>query len=93
MHFIFPQNYFFNTKLFGVIDYSTAILNIILWLIIFLIIKNLIIPLIIKISIFIIICFPFLLISIIGLNNENILYVFTYLFKFLKSKKIYLYNK
>ena len=29
MKFIFPQNYDFNTKIFGFIDYSTAFLNII----------------------------------------------------------------
>ena len=29
MKFIFPQNYKFNNKLFGIIDYSTAIVNIV----------------------------------------------------------------
>ena len=29
MKFIFPQNYNFNSKLFGFIDYSTAILNVV----------------------------------------------------------------
>ena len=29
MKFIFPQNYCFKNKLFGIIDYSTLILNII----------------------------------------------------------------
>ena len=29
MKFIFPQNYNFKSKLFGVIDYSTAIFNVI----------------------------------------------------------------
>ena len=36
MKFIFPQNYNFNNKLFGFIDYSTLILNILWGLIIFL---------------------------------------------------------
>lgn len=93
MNFIFPQNYNFNTKFLGIIDYPTAITNLILWVIMFFFLKILPITFTIKISIFIIICFPFLLISILGLNNENITYVFSYLFKYLKSKKIYLYTK
>lgn len=93
MIFIFPQNYNFNTKLLGIVDYPTAIINLLLWIIIFFILKILNITFIIKISIFIIICLPFLLISILGLNNENLLYVLSYLFKYLKSKKLYLYTK
>ena len=37
MKFIFPQNYSFNTKLFGLIDYQTAILNLCCWVITFVI--------------------------------------------------------
>ena len=35
MKFIFPQNYKFNNKLFGIIDYSTAIVNIVWYVFIF----------------------------------------------------------
>ena len=35
MKFIFPRNYNFKSKLFGIIDYSTAIVNIIYDLFIF----------------------------------------------------------
>ena len=39
MKFIFPQNYNFKNKLFGIIDYSSLIFNIIWDLIIFLFIN------------------------------------------------------
>ena len=93
MKFIFPQNYRFQTKLLGFIDYQTAILNFVWWFIIFLITKIFMLDLFTKIIIFIITCFPVLLISLFGFQQENILYVFRYLFSFWKSHKIYLYKK
>ncbi len=93
MKFIFPQNYNFNTKLFGIIDYSTAFINIIWWIIIFCILHFLFNDLTLKIIIFIITCFPIFLFSVIGFNHENIFYVIKYLYKFAKSNKIYLYKK
>ena len=80
MKFIFPQNYNFKNKLFGVLDYNTVIANII-WALIILIFINIFFQnLNIKIFLFIIFCFPFLLLSIFGFNGENILYVFSYIF-------------
>ena len=71
MKFIFPQNYDFSTKLFGLIDYSTAILNII-WSGFILIIINFIFEsLNIKIFLFIILSFPVLLFSVIGINRRK----------------------
>lgn len=93
MKFIFPQNYSFNTKLFGLIDYQTAILNLCCWGITFVITSLLKLNLFSKIIIFIIFCFPILLISIFGIHQENILYVFCYIFNFIKRPKIYLYQK
>ncbi len=93
LKFIFPQNYNFNNKLFGVIDYTTAIFNIVWFLIIFLLVNIFFSSLIIKIIIGIIFYFPVLLLSIIGFNGENIVYVFSYLFNFVKKQKIYFYNK
>lgn len=93
MKFIFPQNYSFKNKLFGVIDYTTFILNIIWALFIFCFINLFFNNLNIKIFIFIIFCLPVFLFSIIGFNHENILYIFIYIFKYLKSIKLYLYNK
>lgn len=93
MKFIFPQNYNFNNKLFGFIEYSTLFLNAIwgvfIYFISFIFSGN--IPL--RISLFIILFFPVLLFSIIGFNNEKIIYIIKYIFIFFKSPKYYLYKK
>lgn len=93
MKFIFPQNYTFKNKILGFIDYSTALINIIWYLIIFLILNFFIFNITLKISLFIVFCLPLFLISLIGFNNENILYVIIYMLKFLKNRKIYFYSK
>ena len=93
MKFIFPQNYNFENKLFGIIDYNTAIANLLWYAIIFLFIQFFCNDLQTKIFIFILFCFPFFLISITGLNGENILYVFKYLLKFAYKPKLYFYTK
>ena len=93
LKFIFPQNYNFNNKILGVIDYSTAIFNII-WIVLIFIIFNLILNnLILKIFFCIIFCFPILILSIAGFNGENIIYVFSYLIRFIFKQKLFLYNK
>jgi len=92
MKFIIPQNYDFSSKLFGILDYSTVIFNV-LWCLFVFSITNFIVPsLYIKAFVIIIFCFPVLLFSIIGFNHENILYVFLYVFKFLYNQKVYLYK-
>lgn len=53
MKFIFPQNYDFNTKIFGFIDYSTAFLNIIFAIILYFFLHIFIKNLSLKICIFI----------------------------------------
>ena len=93
MKFIFPHNYRFKNKLFGIIDYSSLILNFI-WDFIILFFINLIFKdLNIKIFIFILFCFPVFLFSIIGFNHENIIYILVYIIKYLRSHKLYLYSK
>lgn len=93
MKFIFPQNYNLKNKLFGIIDYSSLFVNIIWDLFIFCLINLIFNNLTLKIFIFIILCMPLFLFSIIGLNNENIFYVLSYLLKFIFSNKIFLFNK
>lgn len=93
MKFIFPQNYSFKNKLFGVLDYSTAIVNVIWCTFIFCLCNLIFKSLDIKIFLFVVLCLPLLMFSIVGFNHENILYVIMYVIKFLKSQKIYLYNK
>lgn len=93
MHFIFPKNYNFKQKILGFIDYSTAILDTIMGFIIYFFINLLFTNLNVKIYIFISLFFPILLISILGINKENFISVFTYMFKFIKNQNIYLYNR
>ena len=93
MKFIFPKNYDFNTKLFGLIDYSTAILNVVWSVIVFVIINIIFKSLNIKIFLFIICSFPVLLFSIIGINGENVIYVFSYVIKYILKQKLYFYEK
>lgn len=93
MKFIFPQNYRFKNKLFGIIDYSCLILNIIWGFIIFTFVNFIFHDINLKIFIFILFCFPILLFSIIGFNHENIIYIFIYLIKYFKSNKYYFYSK
>lgn len=93
MNFIIPKNYKFKPKLFGLIDYQTAILDTI-WAAILYVIVNIIFSTIsLKVYFFIGLFLPVLLFSIIGINHENILSVLIYLFKFYKNQKIYLYKK
>lgn len=92
MKFIFPQNYNFKNKLFGTIDYSIIIINLIWDLFIFLIISffnnlNL------KIFLFFVFCFPLFLFSFLGFNGENITYVFKYIFNFIIKDRLLFFNK
>ena len=93
MKFIFPQNYNFKNKILGIIDYTTLIFNII-WIALIDFLLNIIFNnLNIKIFFTIIFCFPIIILSLIGFNGENILYVFSYMFKYIFKQKLYLYNK
>lgn len=93
MKFIFPKNYDFKSKLFGVFDYLTIIIDIIYFLFIFSICNLLFKDIYIKIFIIISLCFPVLLLSIVGLNNENVFLVLIYILKYFLKPKLYLYNK
>lgn len=93
MKFIFPQNYNFKNKLFGLIDYSTVVLNVFWYVFIYFAINIFIFNVNVKIFCFIVFCFPLTLLSIIGFNHENIIYVFIYFFKFIINTKLYLYIK
>ena len=93
MKFIFPQNYTFTNQLFGFIDYSTLILNILWGIFCYFFVSIFAFSIAIKISIFIVLFFPFLLLTIIGFNHEKIFYILHYLFIFFKSPKLYLFKK
>ena len=90
MKFIFPQNYNFKSKLFGVFDYSTIFLNLFWDFFIFI---NLFNNLNIKIILFLIFSFPIFIFSISGFNGEKITYVIKYIFNFLLKKKLLFFGK
>ncbi len=93
MKFIFPQNYDFTNKIFGFIDYPTALFLLCWSCCIILILHIFINNLTLKFVLFIIFCFPLFLFSIIGFNNENILYVLSYLLKFAFKRKCLFFDK
>ena len=93
MKFIFPQNYDFKNKLFGIVDYSTAFVNLLWYSLIFLFVHFLFKSLMVKIFVFIVFCFPLLLFTLAGFNGENIIYVFSYLLHFYFKPKLFLYKK
>ena len=93
MNFIFPENYNFKNKLFGIFDYTTVVINLIWGFILFKFSTILPFNINIKISFFIIFYFPLFLFSLFGFNNENIFYFFSYMIKFIASRKVYFFSK
>lgn len=93
MKFIFPQNYNFKNKILGFIDYSTAFVNLLWYGFVFIFINLFFHNLTLKVFVFVIFCFPLFLLSFAGFNGENIVYIFSYLFRFLVRPKLFLYKK
>ena len=93
MKFIFPQNYKFNSKLFGLIDFQTAVVSAIWAGIMYLIINLLFKSLYIKVCVFIITVFPVVIFSIVGVNGENIINVAIYMTKFIMRRRLLFYRK
>lgn len=92
MKFIFPQNYNFKNKLLGIIDYSTAFINLLWYGIIFILVNFIFSNLTLKLFFFIIFCFPLLLFSFVGFHGENIISFLTYIIRFYAKPKLYLYK-
>lgn len=92
LNFIIPRNYNFKNKILGIIDYPTAIINVILLFFIYklscLFFNNLFNRLIIVILFY----FPFLLLSIFSYSNESFIFTFYYIFLYLINPKLYLYK-
>lgn len=93
MKFIFPQNYNFKTKILGLIDYQTAILNITWGGLIYFILNIIFKSLNIKIFLFIILVFPMLIFSVVGINGENLITIVIYMSKFIFKPKLLFYSK
>lgn len=93
MHFIFPQNYNFKSRLFGLFDYPTLFFNII-WFVFLFAISNLCFPNVeIKIAFCIALYLPVFIFSFIGIRGENLFWTIFSVFSFIKNRKIYFYNK
>ena len=92
MKFIFPLNYNFKPKILGILDYNTALLNIIWDIFVFCFVSLIFNNITVSIFIIIILCFPIFLFSIIGFNHENIVYVLSYLLKFFLYRCVYIYK-
>lgn len=91
--FIFPQNYTFTPKLFGVIDYPTAIFCIIWCIFIFFIFNLIFDSLQFIISFSIIAILPVIIFCFVGFNGENISSVIKYMFIYLVRPKTYVFSK
>lgn len=92
MTFIIPQNYNFKPKLFGILDYPTALLNVSIIVILILFLRLIPFALVVKCIIFIVCYLPLFLVSIFGFYNENFILIFLYVFKYLISPKVYIYK-
>lgn len=93
MHFVFPKNYNFKPKLLGIIEYTTAIIDSIIALFLYIFVNFIFTSINLKIYFFITLFFPIFLISILGINKESIVSVFIYMFKFIKNRNVYLFEK
>lgn len=93
MKFIFPQNYHFKNKIFGIIDYTTAFVNLVWYIFVFTIVHFLFQSIQTKVTLFILLCFPLFLFSFAGFHGENIVDVFSYLFQYFRKQKLYFYSK
>lgn len=93
MKFIFPKNYKYNAKILGFIDYTTAVVDLIIGVILFFIVNLIFTSLSTKIYVFISLFFPVILFSIIGTNGENIILYLISIIKFMKNRKVYFYIK
>ena len=93
MKFIIPQNYNFKNKIFGIIDYSTAFLNISWYSIVFVILNFFLTDWNVKMFLLISFCLPMTIFSLVGFSGEPIIYVFKYLLKYFFRPKLYLYKK
>lgn len=92
MKFIFPKNYNFKNKIMGVIDYSTAIFNIIIFVLVYFIVSIFVKNITLKVFFIILFYLPVFLFCIFGSNNESIVMIFFYVIKFLLKPKLYLYK-
>lgn len=93
LKFIFPQNYNLKLKLFGILDYSTAIFDVVWCLSIFFIFQLIFHSIKISIVFSIVLCLPVLIFSIVGFSGENMGSIIKYMIIYLIKPKFYVFNK
>ena len=93
MKFIFPKNYNYNMKILGFISYTTALIDVIIGIILFGIVNLFFDTISLKIYFFIGLFLPILLFSIFGINKESFIDVTRYIYRFIKNRRVYLYDK
>ena len=93
MKFIFPKNYKYRAKIFGFIDYVTAIVDLIIGIILFFILKIFVMKISTRIYIFTIVFIPIVLFSIFVSDGENIIIYLIRIIKFIKRRGVYFYSK
>ena len=91
MKFIVPKNYNYHLKILGVIDYPTAIFNLVILALLWIALSPFLTNIFRKTAVVIILYLPILLITIVESQNESPVYRMYYLLKFLLRPKIYLY--
>ena len=91
MKFIIPKNYNYHLKILGIIDYPTAIFNLLILAFLWIALSPFLTNILRKTAVVIILYLPILLITIVESQNESPVYRVYYLLKFLLRPKIYLY--
>ncbi len=91
MKFIIPKNYNYHLKILGVIDYPTAIFNLIVLFLLWTGLSPLFTDILGKTAVVIILYLPLLLITLVESQKESLVYQIYYVLKFLIKPKIYLY--
>ena len=90
--YIFPKNYNFKNKIGGVIDYPTAIFNLLFLFLLYKFISIFKLTLTSKLIFISIFYTPIFLVSIFNRNDDNIICIAYYVIKFLVRPKLYLYK-
>lgn len=93
LKFIFPKNYDFKPKLFGFIDYSTAIIDGIIALSLYGISCIIFASIFYRLVFFISLFLPIILFSVFGFQKENIFEVLSYMIYFILHNYVYLFYK
>lgn len=93
MRFIFPKNYKYRAKIFGFIDYITAIVDAFIGLVLFWILKIFIKKFSTRLYVFVIVFIPIILFTVFIADGENIISYLVRIIKFIKRRGVYLYGK